>query len=269
MGERGYVEVDGGRLYYERDGDGPAVLMIHGGLFLDLRMWEPQVEALSRDFSVVRFDLRGYGRSADPPNFAYRHCDDARSVLEHLGVDRAAVVGNSFGATVAVDLAFAHPTLVRALVLAPLAPLLGWEWVEGHLVGPVLEAAQTSGPDAAISAIRDLPFFRRGLADPDVGPRIERMYADYSGWHFRHRDPARFAVPDAREHLGRIAAPTLLIAGEHDARDVHLIHELLAEQLPDAERHTIAAAGHVANLEAPGAFDDALERFLADPRLAA
>ena len=229
--------------------------MIHGGLFLDRRMWEPQATALADDYTVVRFDLRGYGRSSPPGDCPYRHCDDVRSVLEHLDLDDAVIVGNSFGSTVALDVAFEYPELVRGLVLAPLAPLLGWKWAEGHPVGPVLEAARTLGPDAALAAIRELPMFERAVEKPATAARVERMYADHSGWHFRHRDPATFAVPNARDEIGRITSPTRLIAGAEDVRDVHLIHGFLRREMPDADVHTIAGVGHLPNMEDPAAFD--------------
>jgi hypothetical protein len=85
---QGFVEVEGGRLYYERDGDGPAVVLMAGG-FLDIRMYLAQVESLSRDCSLVRCDLRGFGRSSEPTTDRYRHCDDLRRLVEGPGIDRA------------------------------------------------------------------------------------------------------------------------------------------------------------------------------------
>lgn len=136
MEHRGWIDVDGGRLYCEADGDGPALMLIHGGVFLDLRMWEPQIEVLEERYTVMRFDLRGYGQSSVPGTRQYRHCDDARSVLRALGIERACIVGQSFGATVAIDGALADPDLVDGLVLAPALPVMGWRWVEGFGLKP-------------------------------------------------------------------------------------------------------------------------------------
>ena len=81
MTDSGYVDVNGGRIFYTRDGAGQPVVLIHGGL-VDLRMFDGQVNALSQRHTLVRIDLRGYGRSSMPPSTSYRHCDDVAAVLD-------------------------------------------------------------------------------------------------------------------------------------------------------------------------------------------
>ena len=98
MGDHGLEEVEGGRLYYERDGDGPAVVLLAGGM-LDVWLWASQVESLSSRYTFVRCDLRGYGRSSEPTDAFYRHCDDLRVLLDRLGIDRVCIGGQSLGAT--------------------------------------------------------------------------------------------------------------------------------------------------------------------------
>jgi predicted alpha/beta-fold hydrolase len=80
--ESGFAEVNGGRLYYEALGKGPAVLLVHGGL-VDSRMWDAQMKPLSKHFRVVRFDIRGYGRSPAPTGEYYPH-EDIRILLDYL-----------------------------------------------------------------------------------------------------------------------------------------------------------------------------------------
>ena len=99
MSESEFVDVDGGRLFHVRDGEGPAVVLIHGAPTLDHRMWADQVAPLARSHTVVRYDLRGYGRSSLPID-PYRHCDDLASLISGLDLDRAVLGGMSFGAAV-------------------------------------------------------------------------------------------------------------------------------------------------------------------------
>lgn len=155
--DRGFVEVERGRLYYERDGHGPPLVVTGGAL--DVRLWSSQLEALSLVCTFVRADLRGYGRSPEPVA-PYRHCDDLAVLMEALGVDQGMGGGQSMGATVAVDLALAHPDLVAGLVLAPLLPVLGWEWVEEFPLKPALELIATEGQEAAQAAYLELPLMR-------------------------------------------------------------------------------------------------------------
>ncbi len=156
MVENGFMDIDGGRLYYERDGDGPALLLSGGAL--DVRMWEYQIEALSQDYSFIRCDLRGYGRSSLPSDQRDRHCDDLRVLVDGLGLERVCIGGQSLGGTVALDFALAHPDVVAGVILAPPLPVLGWDWVEGFPVKPAIEAGLRGGAVdymADISALAD------------------------------------------------------------------------------------------------------------------
>ena len=91
MFSEGIILVDDGEIFCTTEGHGPAVVLLHGGT-LNLRMFDPQVRALSENYRLVRMDLRGYGRSSMPSHNSYRHCDDVAAVLDHLEIS-AAVVG--------------------------------------------------------------------------------------------------------------------------------------------------------------------------------
>ena len=261
MSSNGYVDVDGGTLYFEHTGDGPAIVLIAGGC-LDVRMYEPQVEAFSTRHSFVRCDLRGFGRSSDPTDTAYRHCDDLRRLLEQLEIESACIGGQSFGGTVALDFAFAHPEMVRGLVLAPALPLLGWEWVEGFPVAPAIEAGLSGGMEAFRSAFLELPLTAGSMAVDDAAASLRRMLGDYSGWHLRNRDPVEFEAPDAADRLREVVAPTLVLVGENDVLDSRLVAERLARDLARAEHHVIDGAGHAPNLEVPVRFNGLVLDFL-------
>jgi 3-oxoadipate enol-lactonase len=114
MGDSGFLQVDGGRIYYEVDGDGHPLLLIHGGLG-SLRMWDGQVPAFAERYQVIRYDTRGFGRTeTEDVEFANR--EDAGAVLDHLGAASAHVVGQSRGGMIAIDLAIEHPERVDSLV---------------------------------------------------------------------------------------------------------------------------------------------------------
>src|SRR5436190_12377724 len=105
--QSGILAVDGGSLYYETRGKGAPVILIHGG-FGDRRMWDSQVEPLSQAFRVIRYDHRGFGKSA-PPTQAYSPVADLVTLMDHLELKRANLVGNSMGGTVALDFALLQP----------------------------------------------------------------------------------------------------------------------------------------------------------------
>src|SRR2546423_13431038 len=124
----GFADVSGTRLYYELAGAGPPLVLIHG-FSLDSRLWDEQFAAFARRHLVLRYDLRGFGRSAPPRGERYAHTHDLRALLEHLGVGPGVLLGLSLGGRVAIDFALEHPDLTRALIPVD-AMLGGHRWSE-------------------------------------------------------------------------------------------------------------------------------------------
>lgn len=261
MDESGFVDVGGAELYYERAGTGPAVVMVPPGLF-DLRMWDTQVGALTATHTVVRYDMRGYGRSAPPDGSPYRHCDDLRELLTALDVETAVFAANSLAGAVLVDFALCHPDSVRALILSAAGPIAGWDWVHGFPVAPAVKVGARDGVAAFREAFLGLPMVASVMEQPDAAAALRTMIEDYSGWHLENPDPGEFAFPDGVDRLGDITAPALVIIGGRDAPDIQLIGEKLAADLPNVERHLIEHVGHAPNIEDPALFNRLATRFL-------
>ncbi len=110
-----FATINGVTIHYEDTGDGPALVMLHAGI-ADLRMWDAQVPAFSQTHRVIRYDLRGFGRTAKPTS-AFSHRDDLAGLLRQRGIGSAVVVGASFGGRVAIEFALEYPDMVEALVL--------------------------------------------------------------------------------------------------------------------------------------------------------
>ena len=112
-----YLSVPGAELYYESDGraSAPALLLIPAGI-ATLRMWDPQVEALAADHLVVRYDPRGFGATRHDPAVPFPNHADALAVLDHLGVERATLVGASRGGRLALDVALHAPDRISGVV---------------------------------------------------------------------------------------------------------------------------------------------------------
>jgi pimeloyl-ACP methyl ester carboxylesterase len=114
----GMAEVREPVLYYETAGKGPAVVLIHGGN-LDRRMWDDQFQTFARHFQVIRYDVRTYGLS-DMPTKPYSDVQDLASLLQHLHIKKAHLVGLSLGGRIIIDFALEHPEMVASLV--PIGP---------------------------------------------------------------------------------------------------------------------------------------------------
>jgi pimeloyl-ACP methyl ester carboxylesterase len=253
--ERGLAEVNGTRLYFETAGRGAPLVLIHGS-GLDCRMWEPQFRVFSERFQVIRYDLRGHGRSAVPGREPYVHALDLEALLDHLGVARAHLVGLSRGGATAISFAILNPGSVLGLVLVDSRPE-GWSGSPalGEHLRAVVSAARSGDMDAARRLWRDHPLFAPAMRRPEVAARLEEVISGYSGWHWVNDDPARRPEPLPVQRLGEVLAPTLIVVGELDVPDFHEIAETMRREIPRAAKVVISGAGHLPNMEEPDRFN--------------
>ena len=255
-----FVEAPGARLRLRDDGSGPAVVLVHGWAF-DLELWEPLVARLSAHCRLIRVDRRGFGLSTGEPSLA-RDVDDLLLVLDRLGLARVALVGASQGARVVLRAALAAPDRVRALVLdAPPDEVTSAERaLTAHDVplADYRERARAGGVGAVREAWSQHAFTRLWSADPTLHALLAAVIARYPG-----RDllgPEAHPVPLGRE-LSRIAAPALVINGEHDRPSRLGAGALLARALPNARRELVPGAGHLPSLDQPPLYQRILLRF--------
>lgn len=256
-----FVELEAGRLYYEVAGpaEAEAVVFLHG-FSLDTRLWDGQWQPFAERYRVLRYDLRGFGRSS-LPQAPFSHTDDLRALLNAAEIQAAHIVGLSLGGGMALDFALVYPGHVRSLILVD-ATLGGFAWTKDW--SEPGRAARANGIEAAKEAwLRD-EVFAPALERPEAAALLRRMVADYSGWHWLNRGLERGLTPPAVERLTEIAVPTLAIVGERDVPDFHAIAALIARRLPNARLITLPGLGHLPNLEAPETFNAAVLSFLAE-----
>ena len=261
--DAGIAEVNGTRLYYEVAGSGEPVVLVHA-FTLDTRMWDDQFEFLAREFRVIRYDARGFGKSAPPnPGEPYSNAEDLAALLDRLDARQAHIVGLSMGGRFALDYAVTYPDGLRSLVVIN-GVIGGWQWSREWLAAyaPIVEAGRRRDVAQAKSLWLGLPLFAPARENPAVTARLKRMVDDYSGWHFVNQNPERAVAPPAAGRLGAIRAPTLVLVGDRDLPDFQRMAETLAREIPGARRATIAGAGHMANMEAPAAVNQSLSGFL-------
>lgn len=247
-----------GGLFYEVTGAGDPVVFIHA-FSLDRRMWEPQVGAFDGRYRVIRYDLRGHGKSVAPGE-PYTGYDDLRSVLDALGISRATLVGLSAGSELAVNFAIAYPDRVARLVLA--APGLGGykvpplPWLQ-----PVLEAAAAGDGERAARLWAETPIMAirsNSSATPVV---TSLVMSNARLWTSRRTEQP--LSPPAVSRLSEINCPVLVIVGDQDLPHIREIAGVITKGVPGARQVVIPGAGHIVSLDAPGPFNNAVEAFLA------
>jgi 3-oxoadipate enol-lactonase len=259
------VSPGSGVLAHELAGSGPALLLVHAGI-ADRRMWDDQMEPFAgAGWTVIRADLPGVG-GTPAPSGPVATWATLRDLLDHLGVEQAAVVGCSLGGRAAVDLALAAPGRVRALVLVG-SGLGGHRFEEAalHRLWDDSDAAVERG-DLEAAARIELETWVAGVGrgldavDPEVRSRARAMLLGlYGGGEAELED----LEPPAAGRLGEITAPTLVLVGDHDRADIQAIADALAGGIPGAERAVLAGTAHLPNMERPGEFNRVVLEFLA------
>jgi pimeloyl-ACP methyl ester carboxylesterase len=248
------VDVNGARLWYDEAGSGEVVLLLHGGLG-DSGLWEPVVPLLAERYRTIRTDLRFFGRSTGPA-VPWSWQDDTIGVLDELGIERAALVGLSLGGKLALDIALAHPERLWAVV--GVAPGLGGHdgdaYTEEHearyeAAGDKLAAMmeidfEVWAPLGADDRIRQL-----WRATPDASPLPDGVEA---------REPA--GLP-AKERLGELRVPTLVVTAAHDPAGFREIGPLVASAAPNA-RHVEVESDHYLTLREPEEVASIIRDFL-------
>jgi pimeloyl-ACP methyl ester carboxylesterase len=238
------------------------VVFVHG-FSLDRRMWDDQIEDFARRYRVIRYDVRGYGRSAVPGSEGYYHADDLVGLVDYLGIEKAHIVGLSLGAAIAAEFVLAYTE--RASSLVAVDPVIwGYRWSPeyGASLGALWQAGRESGVQAATALWLRHPMFAPALERPEVAERLLRIINDYSGWHWTHDDPGLLPERRAFDRLEEISVPTLTMVGERDMPDFHVITDALKERIPRARKIVLPRAGHMSNMEAPGEFNAAVLSFL-------
>ena len=259
--QSGIAEVNNTRLYFERAGSGPAVVLLHGGN-LDSRMWDDQVAPLSQSFTVVRHDIRPYGRSA-PSEKGFSSVEDLRALLDHLGIARASLVGLSLGGRIAIDFTLAYADRVNKLVL--MGPgLTGYQFkVENDQhMKRAIDRAASGDPKGAMELWLEHPMMKPAMLNPALADRIRKIANDNVTIWERLGVGERVPNPPAIQRLSEIRKPTLLIVGEQDVPDIQAIIKLLQAGIAGSRTEVIPGAGHMPNMEAPERVNQLLKAFL-------
>ncbi len=256
------IEVGGLTFAFERRGDGPALVLLHGAMG-DSREWAPQLDSLSDDFTVVAWDAPGCGGSFDPPaDFGLAgYADCLAGFIGALGLDRPHVVGLSFGSSVALELFRRHPRVPRSLVLA--SAYAGWAGSLGREAAEQrreLMLGYANRPADEVVREFSTTLFTDAVPEALVEASIEVM-KDFHPAGVRAMANA-LADTDLREVLPLVDVPTLLIYGDVDQRSPVPVAEALHAGMPGSALVVLPGVGHMVNLEAPERFDAEVRRFL-------
>jgi len=263
--ETGFLGDEGARLYYEVAGEGHPLLLIHAGI-ADSRMWDEQFSVFAQHYRVIRYDMRGYGKTEVPAGPVSNHGDVA-NLLSHLYVEKAHILGISFGGLVALDFTLAYPEMVAALILVTPS-------VSGRLPAEreqqfideenaYLEKGNLAGAtEVNLRMWVDGPKRTPEQVAPAVRERVRQMQMHAFSVPVPEEAEELLLSPPAYARLAEVHAPTLLLVGDADLPDRLTLTDELTSAIAGAQQVVIPGVAHMVSMEKPEEFNHIVLNFL-------
>lgn len=243
--------------------DGPTVVLLHG-LMGSRLSWEPQLGALGDGVRTVAWDVPGYGDStplAQPATFALLG-DAVTRFIDVIGAEQVHLVGISFGGMIAQYAAADHADRIATLSLLATSPCFGLDGTQPD----EWRQARLAPLDAGLGPTDFAQDVLRGIGGPSLGAAAldgQVAAARRVGVAGLRSSIECLVTHDSRALLADISAPTLCLVGEHDTETPPSYAASMADLVPDAELRVISGAGHLLNVEAPGAINELLGHHIA------
>jgi pimeloyl-ACP methyl ester carboxylesterase len=265
--DSGLAAVNAAQVYYEIAGQGPPLVMIHAGV-ADSRQWNNEFESFAPHYRVLRYDMRGYGKS-EPVEGEFSHLRDLTSLLDHLDLAQPLIlIGCSMGGAIAMDFGLAQPRRLRALIMVGSGP----SGLELDVPAPpkleaVIKADEAGDLDLLAELETQLWFDGTGRSPAQVNQAM-RALAHKMNRHVVAQEAKQLGkrLPDAdvpaAGRLGELRMPVLIIVGSHDTPYILAAADYMVERLPSARKAVIEDAAHLANMDQPGEFRHIVTEFL-------
>jgi len=270
--KRGFITIkDGAKIFYEELGRGEPLIFIHGHSF-DHYEWDPQFYIFSKNYRVIRYDVRGYGQSSMPSEFSSSsHAEDLLQLMDALKIKKAHLVGLSMGGFIVTDFLALHQNRLLSVTAAsgdvwegspgPVVP-----WSKEAIAKRRIEIEAYKGKDIFINKREwfNALTIRNGKVVEQICEPIWNMIYKWDAWQPLHVEPRFLLGTSVVEKLKelKVSVPVLVLTGDVDAGRKNK----LMECIPSAKQMIIPSAGHVSNLENPDGFTKALNSFLKDTK---
>ncbi|WP_167357212.1 alpha/beta fold hydrolase [Paenibacillus pectinilyticus] len=263
MNKKGFININNAEIYYEVAGEGEPLILLHG-VPLDSRMWEPQMNALSKlNFQVIRFDIRGLGKTIDP-GLPFALYDDIHALLQKLDIQCAYCVGVSFGCYASVEFALAYPDMVKGLILACPGGFTPTSEDRQLLLNNLYEELSSGNIEKALDI--NLHLFLDGPNQKIGRVQLTREWLKeiYRDIFSKSANPIKptWLEPHPSERLAEVKVPTLVVSGELDHPDFIHTANILVTNIPNATHLTLKKSAHFPNIDSPNEFNEIVVSFL-------
>ena len=265
--QSGFATVEKAKIYYETAGSGTPFVMIHAGV-ADSRQWNNEFAFFARDYQVIRYDMRGYGKS-EPVDGEFSHMGDLVSVLETLNVNKPIILmGCSMGGGLAMDFALTYPSKVKALIMVGSGPSgLELDVPTPEKFSEVEKAYDAGDFDLVAELETQVWFDGTGRTPEQVNPAMRKLAYEMNRIALTHEAKGlgkrlpNTEIP-AFDRLGNLNAPVLVIVGAHDVPYIRAAADYMNDNLPHVQKVQIADAAHLPNMDHPTEFETIIKYFL-------
>jgi pimeloyl-ACP methyl ester carboxylesterase len=263
----GFVNVDNARIYYETAGKGIPLVMIHAGV-ADSRQWNNEFTEFAQSYQVIRYDMRGYGKS-EPVDGEFSHMSDLVSLLDALEIHEPLVImGCSMGGGLAMDFALAHPSRVKALIMVDAGPSGLKLDVPAPSKFADAEKAFDAGDLDLVAEIETQIWFDGMDRTPEqVNQAMRKLLFEMNRIALSHEvKQLGKRLPNTQtpafDRLGDLDIPVLIIIGAQDTPYILAAADFMVEKIPSARKVVIADAAHLPNMDHPREFQRIVKDFL-------
>jgi pimeloyl-ACP methyl ester carboxylesterase len=263
----GFVTAHTARLYYETAGQGIPLVMIHAGV-ADSRQWNNEFASFAQKYHVVRYDMRGYGKS-EPADGEFSHMDDLLALLDALAIHEPAVImGCSMGGGLAMDFALTHPSRVRALIMVGSGPSgLKLDVPTPAKFAEVEKAFEAGDMDLVSELETQIWFDGTGRTPEQVDQSMRKLLYEMNRLALTHEvKQLGKRLPNtetpAFDRLSDLKIPVLIVVGEHDTPYILASADYMIERIPSAQKVIVNDAAHLPNMDHPEEFQTLVTNFL-------
>lgn len=265
--ETGMAAINNAQIHYEIAGEGQPFVMIHAGV-ADSRQWNNEFAHFAKRFRVLRYDMRGYGKS-EPVDGEFSHLQDLTALLDHLNLDQSLIVmGCSMGGGLAMNLALTRPSGVKALIMVGSGPPgLELDVPSSPKFAEVEKAFNAGDLDRVSELEMQIWFDGTGRTPDKVNQAMRRLAFEMNRIVLAHEVKGLGKrLPDteipAVERLSELKIPVLVIAGVHDTPYILAAADYMVEKIPSAQKVMIEDAAHLPNMDHPDKFQRIVTEFL-------
>jgi pimeloyl-ACP methyl ester carboxylesterase len=263
----GFVNIDQAKIYYEMAGKGMPLLMIHAGV-ADSRQWNNEFAEFSQNYHVIRYDMRGYGKS-EPVDGEFSHLSDLVSLLNALEIHEPLVVmGCSMGGGLAMDFALMHPPRVKALIMVDAGPGgLELDVAAPSKFADAEKAFEAGDLDRVAEIEAQIWFDGMGRRPEQVNQAMRKLLYEMDRLALSHEVKLlgkRLSNMDAPavDRLKDLDIPVLIIVGSHDTAYMVAAAQYMEEKIKFARKVVIEDAAHLPNMDQPQQFQGIVKDFL-------